>query len=101
MTCGFDQWELYIIFNVTLYNRWCNKHINVESITGGIPRHKTGLYREAVRRLVRKGYLKSYHAQGRTDVCALKQHRELFIQSMDSHREEYQFLMRFDRERIR
>jgi hypothetical protein len=101
MTCGLSEQELYIIFRITLYNRWCNKHMKVESITRGIPGHKVGLCREAVRSPIRKGYLKGYHAQGRTDVCAVKQHRETFIQSMDARRDEYPFLKRFDRGRIR
>lgn len=101
MPCNLNEQELYVIFKVTFNNRWCNKHINVESITGGIPRHKTGPYRKAVQSLVRKGYLKAYHAQGRTDVCAMKHYREFFIRAMDSHREEYNFLERFNAGRIR
>lgn len=101
MPCGFTEAELYIIFKISLYNRWCDKHINVESLTGGIPSNKKGLYRDAVKSLVRKGYFKAYNSQGRIDVCALKQHRAFIIQSLHGHRKEYSFLDRFDEARIR
>jgi hypothetical protein len=101
MPCGFTEAERYIIFKIALYNRWCDKHINVESLTGGIPSNKKGLYRDAVKSLVRKGYPKAYNSQGRVDVCALKQYRAFIILSLQGHREEHRFLERFDEARIR
>ena len=101
MPCGLTEAELYVIFRITLYNRWCNKHINVESLMGGIPSDKKGSYRDAVKSLVRKGYFKAYNSQGRIDVCALKQYRTFIIQSLQSHRKEYRFLERFEEDRIR
>lgn len=96
MSCSLSEHELYIIHKIIVKNRWCNKHINREGLASGVPKDKVHLYRDAIDSLVRKGYLKSYISQGRTDICVRKEFRFELIEFLKQHRDEYAFLKNID-----
>ncbi len=93
MTCGFSEYELYIIWKICHRNRWCAKHISRHDLVSGRPSDKIGMYKDAIDSLVAKGILNSYHAQGRNDVCIPKQHRNLALEALKTHQSDYAFIV--------
>lgn len=92
MACGFNEYELFIIWKVCYRNRWCDKHISRQDIVRGRQSDKIGEYKLAIDSLVTKGILRSYHSQGRDDVCMPKQHRNLAIKSLKAQEGEFAFI---------
>jgi hypothetical protein len=92
MTCGFNEYELFIIWKICHRNRWCEKHISRHDLVRGRPSDKIGKYKDAIDSLIKKGILISYDAQGRDDVCMPKQHRNIVIESLKTHQSEYAFI---------
>lgn len=93
MTCGFSEYELYIIWKICHRNRWCAKHISRQDLVSGRPGDKIGAYKDAIDSLVAKGVLHSYHAQGRNDVCIPKQHRYIALEALKAHQSDYAFIV--------
>ncbi len=92
MTCGFSRYELYIIWKICYKNRWCNKHIDKRDLVKGRPKNEIDLYEDAVRSLVREGFLQEYCSQGRSDICILKQNRNRALEVLKAHEKEYDFI---------
>jgi hypothetical protein len=58
MSCGFSKYELYIIWKICYKNRWCpKKHIAERDLVKGRPIHEIDQYEDAVRSLVKGGFL--------------------------------------------
>ena len=93
MTCGFNEYELFIIWKICYRNRWCTKHISRHDLVSGRPGDKIGAYKDAINSLVAKGILSSYHAQGRNDVCIPKQHRKVALEALKTHQSDYAFIV--------
>ena len=92
MGCGFSKYELFTIWKICYKNRWCNKHITKRDLCKGRPKHEIDLYADAVRSLVKVGFLKEYKSQGRKDICIPKQNREKAIDALTAHQKEYDFI---------
>ena len=75
---------------------WCDKHIEKRNLCKGRPKHEIGLYVDAVDNLLKEGLLKVYNSQGRTDICIPKQNREIAIEALKSHENEYEFIKYID-----
>jgi hypothetical protein len=93
MTCGLNEYELYIIWKICHRNRWCGKHISRQDLIRGRPSDRIGKYKDAIESLVTKGILNAYHAQGRDDVCMPKQHRNNVLGALKAHQSEYGFIV--------
>lgn len=92
MACGFNEYELYIIWKICHNNRWCEKHISRQDLIKGRQSDKIGRYKDAIEGLVTKGILKAYHAHGRNDVCMPKQQRNKVLAALKAHQNEYMFI---------
>ncbi len=92
MACGFTEYELFIIWRICRRNRWCNKHIGRQDLVGGRPGDRIGEYKRAIDSLVTKGFLLTYHAQGRDDVCMPKPHRARALEVLKAHEKECPFI---------
>jgi hypothetical protein len=93
MTCGFNEYELFIIWKICHRNRWCAKHISRHDLVNGMPSDKIGMYKDAIDSLVAKGMLSSYHAQGRNDVCMPKHRRKIALEALKAHQSDYAFIV--------
>ena len=93
MTCGFSEYELFIIWKICHRNRWCSKHISRHDLVSGRPSDKIGMYKDAIDSLVAKGILNSYHAQCRNDVCIPKQQRNMALEALRAHQKDYAFIV--------
>jgi hypothetical protein len=93
MVCGFNQYELYIIWKICHRNRWCSKHISRQDLVRGRPSDRIDKYLGAIDSLVTKGILNAYHAQSRDDVCVPKQHRNIVLEALNAHQSEYAFIV--------
>lgn len=92
MSCSFSKYELFIIWKICYKNRWCDKHIAKRDLCKGRPKHEIDLYVDAVKSLVKDGFLKEYKSQGRKDICIPKQNRKKAIEALTSHQNEYDFI---------
>ena len=92
MTCGLNEAELRILYKIAYMNRWCPKHISQEDLMKGVPRSSWGELRKAIESLLKKGYLRPYHSQGRDDVCVNKSKRNDIIKALKAHEHEYSFI---------
>ena len=92
MTCGFNEYELFILWKICRRNRWCDKHISRQDLVRGRPVDKIDRYKEAIGNLVVKGVLSVYHAQGRDDVCMPKHYRNEALIALKAHQQEYPFI---------
>lgn len=93
MTCGFSEYELFIIWKICRKNRWCNKHISRHDLVSGRSSDKIGKYKDAINSLVVKGILTTYHSQGRDDVCMPKRGRNEALTALKTHQPEYPFIV--------
>lgn len=96
MTCGFSKYELYIIWKICYKNRWCNKHIDRRDLVKGRPKHEIELHGDAIRSLVKEGFLHEYNSQGRSDICIPKQNRSQALAALKAHENEYDFIKYLD-----
>jgi hypothetical protein len=69
-----------------------NSCISKNDLCQGRSIHEKHLYKEAIKNLVRYGFLKEYPSQGRYDICIPKQNRENAIEVLESHKKEYDFI---------
>ncbi len=93
MTCGYNGYELFIIWKVCHRNRWCDKHISRQDLVRGRQSDKIDQYKNAIDSLVTKGILTVYHAQGRDDICMPKRHRNKMLEALKAHQGEYAFIV--------
>jgi hypothetical protein len=93
MTCGFSEYELFIIWKICRKDRWCNKHISRHDLVNGRSSDKIGRYKDAIDNLVAKGILIRYKAQGRNDLCIPKRYRNNMIAILKEHQREYSFIV--------
>ena len=97
MSCGFSKYELYIIWKICYKNRWCpKKHIAERDLVKGRPIHEINQYEDAVRSLVKGGFLQKYCSQGRSDICIPKQNRGQAMKVLIEHQTEYDFIKYLD-----
>ncbi len=92
MTCGFSEKELKILYKIAYKRRWCDKHISIEDLLSGNPKHMIDEYREAVENLIRKKWLRPYKSQGRIDVCIEKKRKDELLRMLNTHAKEYSFI---------
>lgn len=92
MVCGLSEKELKILYKISYKGRWCDKHISIEDLLSGNPKHLIGEYREAIENLIRNKWLRPYKSQGRTDVCIEKKRRNEVIEILKFHAKEYDFI---------
>ncbi len=92
MTCGLSEKELKILHKIAYKRRWCDKHISVEDLLSGNPKHMIDEYRKAVENLIKKGWLRPYKSQGRIDVCLEKTRKNELLQIFNMHSKEYSFI---------
>lgn len=93
MSCGFSEYELYIIWKICYRNRWCpKKHIAKRDLVKGRPIHEIDKYEAAIENLVKKQFLHPYYSQGRTDVCMPKQNRNKAQEALEAHKNQYTFI---------
>lgn len=92
MVCGLSEKELKILYKISYKGRWCDKHISIEDLLSGNPKHLIGEYREAVENLIRNKWLRPYKSQGRNDVCIEKKRRHEIIKIFKIHEKEYNFI---------
>lgn len=65
----FTQDQLDMLYRAVIKGRVGRHHISNEDLVKGSPSHKIGDYKDAIKELIRAGYLRGYKAQGRTDIC--------------------------------
>lgn len=93
MTCGFSEKELKILYKITFKRRWCpKKHISIDDLVSGNPKHLIGDYHKAVDNLIRNKWLRSYKSQNRIDVCIEKDRMHELLDIFNYHSQEYSFL---------
>ncbi len=92
MSCGFSEYELFILWKTCYRNRWCEKHISRQDLVKGRPSDRIGKYKDAIDSLVTKGVLTSYNSQGRRDICLPKKHRNEVLEALKAHQGEYIFI---------
>ncbi len=92
MVCGLSEKELKILYKISYRGRWCDKHISIEDLLSGNPKHLIGEYREAIENLIRNKWLRPYKSQGRNDVCIEKKRRNEVIKIFKVHEKEYSFI---------
>ncbi|PWB52619.1 MAG: hypothetical protein C3F06_08705 [Candidatus Methanoperedenaceae archaeon] len=92
MTCGFSEIELKILYKITYKRRWCPKHISLEDLLSGNPKHMINEYREAVEHFIKKGWLQAYKSQDRIDVCIDKAWKNELLKIFKIHAKEYSFI---------
>ncbi len=92
MVCGLSEKELKILYKISYKGRWCDKHISIEDLLSGNPKHLIGEYRKAIENLIRNKWLRSYKSQGRNDVCIEKKRRNEVIKIFKAHEKEYDFI---------
>ncbi|ATZ61512.2 MAG: hypothetical protein BME93_05445 [Methanosarcinales archaeon Met12] len=92
MTCELSEYELDILYKIVRKNRWCKKHISQDDIVRGFPSHDIGIYKNAIKSLIKKGLLVCYKSKGRNDVCIPKRNRATIIEIFDAHNFEIWFI---------
>ncbi len=81
-----------MLWKIVYRRRWYPKHISKEDLMSGTDRGERDLYKDAVEKLIRNGWLQPYKAQGRDDVCIPKKHKDKALDILKSHQEEHDFI---------
>ncbi len=92
MSCGLNEAELRILCKIAYMNRWFNKHISQQDLMKCVPRSDWKELRNAIKSLVKKGYLRFYNSKSRKDVCVEKSKRNNIIEALKAHKSEYTFI---------
>jgi hypothetical protein len=65
----FTEYELILINKLCLVRRFCNAHMQEESLLSGVKKNKIGDLKKALKNISRKGIIRKYKAQDRYDYC--------------------------------
>jgi len=65
----FTEHELILLNKLCLLRRFCNRHLQEESLLSGVKKDKIGLQKEALSNLVKKRIVAKYKTQHRYDYC--------------------------------
>lgn len=92
----FSQYELRILYNMCRQGTWCDKHLNINKITNGIPKHDLDKAKYAAKELKNIGLIAAQKKQGREDYCMPKPNREIIIDILKKYEEDWGFIQFLD-----
>lgn len=89
---NFTKQELIMLQKFCYSRRFCNRHMQKESILSGIPNNEIKDYKKALDNLIKKGIIAKYKTQNRYDLCFPHKNYAPSIEVLRKYESEYDFI---------
>lgn len=93
---SYSEYELRILYNMYRQGTWCDKHLNINKVTNGIPSHNQDKAKKAAKELTKIGLILSLKKQSREDYCMPKTNREVIISILEKYEDKYKFIQHLE-----
>ena len=92
MNIDFNEQELFLLQKFCYGRRFCNRHIQKESILSAIPSNEIKKYKKALNNLLKKGIIAKYKTQNRYDLCFPHKNYSSSIEVLKKYEKQYDFI---------
>lgn len=88
----FTEYEIFLINKLCLIRRFCDAHMQEESLLSGVKKNKIGDLKKALKKISRKGIVRKYKAQDRHDYCFPMENYTPCLEILKKYADKYPFI---------